>query len=132
MGVENQAFFYTVDEHETLVEQFPDNTYHDATQILWDTRMIKSDEEIAVMREPAVLVDMAMQAGWDATWPSASADEINGVVNKVLFENGGDYIVLSPFVLAGERSCLPHQTGGANRLADNDLMYFEISASKHR
>ena len=132
VGVEKQAFFYTLDEHETLVEQLPDNTYHDATQILWDTRMIKSDEEIAVMRESAALVDMAMQAGWDATRPGASADEINGVVNKVLFENGGEYMGLPPFVLAGERSCLPHQTGGANRLAENDLMYFEISASKHR
>ena len=35
-------------------------------------------------------------------------------------------------MLAGERSCLPHQTGGANRLNDDDLMYFEISASQHR
>jgi Xaa-Pro dipeptidase len=132
VGVEKQAFFYTVDEHETLVEQLPDNTYHDATQILWDSRMIKSDEEIAVMRKSAALVDLAMQAGWDATRPGASADEINAVVNEVLFRNGGEYMGLPPFVLAGERSCLPHQTGGANRLADNDLMYFEISASQHR
>jgi Xaa-Pro dipeptidase len=39
---------------------------------------------------------------------------------------------LPPFVLAGERSCLPHQTGGSNRLRGDDLMYFEISASKRR
>jgi Xaa-Pro dipeptidase len=35
-------------------------------------------------------------------------------------------------VLAGERSCLPHQTGGANVLKRDDLMYFEISASQRR
>ncbi len=132
IGVEKQGFFYTVDEHETLMRDLPDNTYVDATQIFWDVRMIKSGEEIAVMRKSAVLVDKAMQAGWDATVPGASADEINGVVNKVLFENGGQYMGLPPFVLAGERSCLPHQTGGANRLKENDLMYFEISASQHR
>ena len=44
---------------------------------------------------------MAMQAGWEATVPGASADEINGVVNKVLLENGGEYMGLPPFVLAG-------------------------------
>jgi len=132
IGVEKQTFFYTVDEHETIAAAFPDNTFVDATQIMWDARMTKSDEEIGVMRKSAHLVDLAMQAGWDATRPGASGDEINAIVNKTLFENGGEYMGLPPFVLAGDRSCLPHQTGGSNRLADNDLMYFEISASKHR
>ncbi len=132
IGVEKQAFFYTVDEHETLVRDLPGNTYVDATQIMWNTRMIKSDEEVAVMRKSAALVDMAMLAGWDATAPGVSADHINAVVNHTLFENGGEYMGLPPFILAGERSCLPHQTGGANVLKDDDVMYFEISASQHR
>lgn len=132
IGVEKHGFFYTVDEHETLLRELAENTYFDASQILWDTRMIKSQEEIEVIRKSARLVDLAMQAGWDATRPGASGDEINAMVNKALFENGGEYMGLPPFVLAGDRSCLPHQTGGANKLADDDLMYFEISASKHR
>jgi Xaa-Pro dipeptidase len=132
IGVEKQGFFYTVDEHETLCTELPDNTFVDATPILWDARMIKSAEEIQIMRKSAALVDLAMQAGWDATRPGASGDEISGIVNKTLYENGGEYMGLPPFVLAGDRSCLPHQTGGANRLADDDLMYFEISASKRR
>jgi Xaa-Pro dipeptidase len=94
--------------------------------------MIKSAEEIEMMRRSAALVDKAMLAGYEATRPGASADEINGIVNKVLLENGGEYMGLPPFVLAGERSCLPHQTGGANRLKPDDLMYFEISASQRR
>ena len=132
IGVEKQGFFYTVDEHETLMSELPGNTYVDATQVLWDARMIKSDEEVAVMRKSAMLVDKAMLAGWEASVPGASADEINGVVNKVLLESGGEYMGLPPFVLAGERSCLPHQTGGTNRLGTDDLMYFEISASQNR
>jgi Xaa-Pro dipeptidase len=132
IGVEKQGFFYTVDEHETLVRDLPGNTFVDATGILWDARMIKSEEEIAVMRRSAALVDKAMLAGYEATRPGASADEINGIVNKVLLENGGEYMGLPPFVLAGERSCLPHQTGGSNRLKNDDLMYFEISASQRR
>lgn len=132
IGVEKQGFFYTVDEHETLMKDLPGNEYIDATGILWDTRMVKSDEEIAVMRKSARLVDMAMHAGWEVTRPGASADEVGAIVNKTLIENGGEYMGLPPFILAGERTCLPHQTGGANRLADADLMYFEISASQHR
>ena len=132
IGVEKQSFFYTVDEHETLVRELPDNVYVDGTPIMWDARMIKSEEEVAVMRKSARLVDLAMQAGYDAARPGASGDEINGIVNKVLLENGGEYMGLPPFVLAGDRSCLPHQTGGDNALADDDVMYFEVSAAKHR
>ncbi len=132
IGVEKQGFFYTVDEHETLLRDLTENEYVDATGILWDARMIKSAEETEVMGKSARLVDLAMRAGWEAAEPGASADQVGAVVNKTLLENGGEYMGLPPFILAGERTCLPHQTGGANRLADDDLMYFEISASKHR
>jgi Xaa-Pro dipeptidase len=132
IGVEKQCFFYTAEEQETLSRELPGNEFVDATQILWDARMIKSPEEIEVMQRSAALVDTAMLAGFEATKPGATGDHINAVVNQTLLEAGGEYMGLPPFVLAGERSCLPHQTGGANRLADNDVMYFEISASQRR
>ena len=132
IGVEKQGWFYTVDEHETLAREMPANQFVDATAILWDARMIKSDEEIALMKRSAALVDKAMLAGYEASESGVSGDAINGVVNKTLLENGGEYMGLPPFVLAGARSCLPHQTGGANVLGDDDVMYFEISASQRR
>jgi Xaa-Pro dipeptidase len=132
IGVEKQCFFYTAEEHETLYQEMPGNEFVDATHILWDARMIKSEEEIEVMRRSAALVDRAMLAGYEATKPGATGDHINAVVNRTLLESGGEYMGLPPFVLAGERSCLPHQTGGSNKLARNDLMYFEISASQRR
>ena len=132
IGVEKQCFFFTAEEYETFQTEMPGNEFVDATQILWDARMIKSEEEIDVMRRSAGLVDKAMLAGYEATKPGASGDHINAVVNMTLLEAGGEYMGLPPFVLAGERSCLPHQTGGDNRLADDDVMYFEISASQRR
>ncbi|WP_137388495.1 M24 family metallopeptidase [Rhodoligotrophos defluvii] len=132
IGVEKQCFFYTVDEHETLVRECPNNEFVDATRVLWDARMIKSAEEVEMMRRSAALVDKAMLAGYEASVPGATADQINAVVNQTLFAGGGEYMGLPPFVLAGERSCLPHQTGGTNALKNDDIMYFEISASQRR
>jgi Xaa-Pro dipeptidase len=132
IGVEKQCFFYTVDEHETLVREMPSNSFVDTTKILWDARMIKSADEVEVMRRAAALVDKAMLAGYEASVPGATGDHINAIVNAALFEAGGEYMGLPPFVLAGDRSCLPHQTGGINKLAANDVMYFEISASQRR
>jgi Xaa-Pro dipeptidase len=121
-----------VDEHETLTRDLPGNEYVDATAIMWNARMTKSAEEVAMMRRSAAIVDKAMLAGYEATRPGATGDQINAVVNKTIFDAGGEYMGLPPFVLAGERSCLPHQTGGNNALAKDDLMYFEISASQRR
>lgn len=132
IGVEKRNFFYTVAEHETLGQGLPQTEFVEATEVLWNARMIKSEEEVAIMRRSAALVDLAMLAGYEATRPRATGDQINAIVNRTLFENGGEYMGLPPFVLAGERSCLPHQTGGSNRLGADDVMYFEISASKRR
>ena len=132
IGVEKQGFYYTVEEHETLCRELPAAEFVDAIHILWDARVIKSPDEISLIRKSSDIVDKAMRAGWNATAHGISADEINATVNKAIFENGGEYMGLPPFVLAGERSCLPHQTGGSNVLKQDDVMFFEISASQHR
>jgi Xaa-Pro aminopeptidase len=132
IGVEKQGWFYTVEEHESLVSQLPRTTLVDAIQILWDARMVKSDEEIDMMRRSATIADLAMQAGIDVATAGVSDDLINAEVNRVIFANGGEYMGLPPFILSGERSCLPHQTSRGETVKDRDLVYFEISASKWR
>lgn len=132
IGVEKQGWFYTVEEHETLNAQLGGATFVDAIDILWDARMIKSAEEIAMMKRSAAIVDKGMQAGIDISSANMSDDVINAEVNRVLLENGGEYMGLPPFILSGERTCLPHQTSRSEIVGSNDLVYFEISASKWR
>ena len=132
IGVEKQGWFYTVEEHESLVSHLPRTTLVDAIQILWTARMVKSDEEIDMMRRSATIADLAMQAGIDVATAGVSDDLINAEVNRVIFANGGEYMGLPPFILSGERSCLPHQTSRGETVKDRDLVYFEISASKWR
>jgi Xaa-Pro dipeptidase len=132
IGVEKDCFFYTVIEHETFCEELPENTFVDATEILWNVRLIKSAQEVEIMRKSARLVDVAITAGVEASKAGKSANHINAVVNASLLDAGGEYMGLPPFVLAGPRTCLPHQTGGSNSLASTDVVYFEVSASQHR
>lgn len=121
IGVEKQGWFYTVEEHETLTSALPGAEFDDAISILWGARMIKSEEEIKMMGRSADIVDKAMLAGWEASAPGVSDDVINAEVNRVIFENGGEYMGLPPFVLSGERTCLwrvpfriiPRTQGGA-------------------
>ena len=132
VGVEKQGWFYTVDEHETLTSELPNATFTDATDILWEARMRKSGEEIAMMQRSAAILDKAMLHGIDIAARGVPDDYVNAEVNRVLFENGGEYMGLPPFILSGERTCLPHQTARSEIIGEPDLIYFEVSCSKWR
>jgi len=132
IGVEKQGWFYTVTEHETLVRELPHAQLVDAIEILWDARMRKSVEEIAMMKRSAAILDKAMTAGIETAAAGVSDDHINAEVNRVIFENGGEYMGLPPFVLSGERTSLPHQTARSEIVRARDVVYFEISVTKAR
>ena len=132
VGIEKRGWFYTVEEHEQLTSALPDVSLVDAGAAVWDARLLKSDEEIAVMRRSAGIVDLAMQAGYDLARPGISDDVINAEVHRVIFESGGEYMSLPPFILSGERTCLPHQTARSDIIGERDLLFMEISATKFR
>lgn len=132
VGIEKRGWFYTVEEHEQLTESLPDVSLVDAGRVVWDGRLIKSDEEIEVMRRSAGIVDKAMLAGYELARPGISDDVINAEVHRVIFEAGGEYMSLPPFILSGERTCLPHQTARSDILGERDLLFMEISATKFR
>ncbi len=131
IGTEQKGWFYTVEEHLAIAKETGCELIC-CTDLLRKPRQIKSQEEIDVIDRACQMVDKATLAGYEATVEGASGDQINAVVNHSLFEDGCGYMGLPPFVLVGDRSCVPHATGGANVLKKNDVMYFEISASYKR
>ena len=131
VGTEQKGWFYTVEEHLTIMKETGCELVC-VSDLLRKPRQIKSQEEIDTIARACEMVDKATLAGYEATKAGVSGDHINAVVNFSLFEDGCGYMGLPPFVLAGDRSCVPHATGGANVLKQDDVMYFEISASYKR
>ena len=132
VGIEKRGWFCTIEEHEQLELALPGAEFLDAAPAIWDARMIKSDEEIAVMHRSAAIVDKAMTAGFEIAAPGVSDDIINAEVHRVIFEAGGEYMSLPPFILSGERTCLPHQTARSDIVGERDLVVMELSATKFR
>jgi Xaa-Pro dipeptidase len=132
IGVEKAAWFFTVQEYEGLQAALPRATVVDASTVVEEARLVKSEEEIAVMRRAARLADLAVQAGIEAVAPGRTEDEVAAEVHRVLIANGGEYMGLPPFVLSGERTALPHGTWRGRRIQRGDHVYFEISAAKFR
>ena len=132
IGIEKRGWFCTIEEHDQLTAALPESDLVDAGTAIWDVRMIKSDEEIAVIHRSATIVDRAMTAGFEIARPGISDDVINAEVHRVIFESGGEYMSLPPFILSGERTCLPHQTARSDIVGERDLVFMELSATKFR
>lgn len=85
-----------------------------------------------MMRRAARIADVATQAGIDAIQTGRTEDEIAAEVHRVAIQNGSEYMGLAPFVLSGERTCLPHGTWRGRTVQPGDHVYFEVSAAKFR
>ena len=132
IGVEKAGWFFSVEEYETLKSALPKATFVDASAVVERARLVKSEEEIEMMRRAARIADVATQAGIDAIQTGRTEDEIAAEVHRVAIQNGSEYMGLAPFVLSGERTCLPHGTWRGRTVQPGDHVYFEVSAAKFR
>ena len=132
IGVEKSGWFFSVEEYETLRSALPNATLVDASSTVERARVVKSEEEIAMMRRAARIADVATQAGIDAVAAGRTEDELAAEVHRVAILNGSEFMGLPPFVLSGERTCLPHGTWRGRTIRPGDHVYFEVSAAKFR
>jgi Xaa-Pro dipeptidase len=132
LGVELSAHFVTAAEYQRMSPLLPKATLVDASGLVEEHRMIKSEAEIEVMREAARIVEAGVRAGIDAVAPGVSEDHIAAEAHRVMIENGGEYMSLPPYILAGPRTRLSHGTWRGGRVRAGEHVYFEVSACKYR
>lgn len=132
IGLEYSAYFFTHAEYEGTRQALGKATLVDASGLVEEFRMIKSEEEIQVMRQAADIVEKAVQAGMDAIAPGVSEDHIAAELHRVMIENGGEFMSLPPYILSGPRTRLPHGTWRGRVVNPGEHVYFEVSACKYR
>ena len=132
LGIESESWFLTVNEHQALAGALPHAALVDCSRVIEEARMIKSAEEVDVIRQAVAIADRACLAGIRATRPGATEDQIAAAVYKEWCEAGAEYTGLPNFIVSGPRSGACHATWRGRRLEDDDHCCFEIAASKHR
>ena len=132
LGVEKASFFSTIAEYEAVMAGLKGATVVDATGIIEEARLIKSDEEIALMRVCSDILDKGMQAGIDATKAGRTEDQIAATVHEVLVGLGSEYPSLPHFICSGPRASVTHATWRGRKVEKGDVVFFELSAVKHR
>jgi Xaa-Pro dipeptidase len=100
----------------------------DGQQVMLDARLIKSEDEIALLSTAAAMVDGTYQTIVEALKPGIRENEVVALANKRLYELGSDDVEAINAV-SGER-CSPHPHNFTDRvISPGDQVYFDIIQS---
>ncbi|MGW2857682.1 M24 family metallopeptidase [Streptomyces sp. NPDC001215] len=100
----------------------------DAQQLMLDARVIKNQDEIALLSMAAAMVDGVYQDIAEALKPGVRENEIVALANKRLYEMGSDQVEAINAV-SGER-CNPHPHNFSDRLIrPGDQAFFDVIQS---
>ncbi|MGH9686628.1 MAG: M24 family metallopeptidase [Candidatus Acidiferrales bacterium] len=97
----------------------------DGQQLMSDARVIKTQDEIALLNHSAMMVDAAYDELYRAMKPGIRENEAVGLVSKVLYDLGSEYVE-AVNAISGER-CNPHPHVFSDRvLRPGDPVYYDI------
>jgi len=100
----------------------------DGQQLMSDARMIKTQDEIALLTHAAAQVDAAYDELYRAMKPGMRENEAVGLVSKVLYDLGSEYVE-AVNAISGER-CNPHPHVFSDRmLRPGDPVYYDVLQS---
>jgi Xaa-Pro aminopeptidase len=100
-------------------------TVVDGQQLMSEARMIKTQDEISLLTHAAGMVDAAYHDLYCAMKPGMRENEAVGLVNKVLYDMGSEYVE-GVNAISGER-CSPHPHVFSDRmLRPGDPVYYDI------
>src|SRR6202166_3466097 len=100
-------------------------TVIDGQQLMSEARVIKTKDEIALLNTSASMVDAAYHELYMAMNPGMRENEAVGLVSKVLYDLGSEYVE-AVNAISGER-CNPHPHVFSDRiLRPGDPVYYDI------
>lgn len=100
----------------------------DGQQLMSEARLIKTVDEIALLTHAAAQVDAAYDELYRAMKPGMRENEAVGLVSKVLYDLGSEYVE-AVNAISGER-CNPHPHVFSDRmLRPGDPVYYDVLQS---
>jgi Xaa-Pro dipeptidase len=132
IGVEEHSWFLTVADYRRLQEGLPDATFIDASNTVEQLRLIKSDQEIAYIRQASAACDEGMRRAIDVAAAGKTENDLALALYAGALAHGSEYMSLPPFVASGYRSALAHATWSGRELVEGDVVFLEHAGVIHR
>ena len=115
-------------EFELLNAAKPNLRLRMAAGLVEQQRMLKSESEIAAIRDSVVLNSAALEEALQHFDAAGTEVELAAEIDYRMRRLGADGTAFDTIVAAGERTALPHAHPGSNRLRTNELLLIDMGA----
>ena len=138
IGVEMDSYYYTAESHDRLIKQCPNAKFKDAYLLVNWIRLIKSDSEIAHMKDGAKLVQAGMRTAYNEIKPGVKQSAVAGKIQNTLLggdeeiQIGGEYSGLNIILASGASASASHLTPTDKKFKENEGTIIELGGVKHR
>ncbi len=136
IGVEMDQYYFSAKCYTTLLEHLPNATFRDCTSMVNWVRIIKSDQEIELMRRAGMLAEQAMQAGINAIHTGSRECDAAATIYYELVkgreEFGGDYPSIVPMLPTGDKTSAPHLTWCDDYFEEGNAVIIELAGCHKR
>jgi Xaa-Pro dipeptidase len=114
---------------KSLQTHLPDLELVDGDTVMQKARLIKTDQEIAIIEEACAIGDSVTQRALEETKAGRREMEVAADAMQTLFRLGGEMAhVITPFVASGEHMSPPHRLATDKILRNQDLCFIDIGA----
>ncbi len=135
IGVEMDSPYFTAQYHARLSAGLSDKTLIDADTLINWVRTIKSEAEIAVIRQAGEITDIAMRRAIDLVAPGVRQSEVAGAIYDALINGHPDFCGDVPdfqTLPMGSRTSAPHLTWTDERFESGSTCTLELGANRFR
>ena len=132
------SYYYTAEIHNRLLKQCSNAKFKNAHLLVNWIRYVKSDTEIAYMKEGAKLVEAGMQTAFDEIKPGVRQSTVAGKIQNTLLGGnqdigiGGEYGGLNIILASGKSASASHLTPTDKKFNNNEGTIIELGGVKHR
>ena len=136
LGVDRDCYFLPPRARDTLQQKLPNARLVDTQRLVSWLRLIKSDAELAVMKEAAMITDRIMEEFCSAVEPGVrEADviaKVYGAQASGTQDFAGGYCCVAPLMPTGKGTATPHMTWADRTFVSGETAYLETAGVRHR
>ncbi|ASJ12446.1 Xaa-Pro dipeptidase PepQ [Thermococcus thioreducens] len=125
LGIEGKTSFSTV---QSLKEKAGVEDFVVVDDVIKELRIIKTPEEIEVIKAACEIADMAMMAALEEISEGKREREIAAKMEYVMKMNGAEKTAFDTIIASGWRSALPHGVASDKRIEKGDLVVIDEGA----
>lgn len=132
IGYERNSYFFPAYQQERMRASVRAERFVDCFGIVEEGRIVKSDDEIEVMRKAARSMDAGVRAGVACVQEGVSENEIAAEVLAAMMRAGGEYPAVVPYIASGPRCTIGHATWEGRVVGRDETVFLEVGGCFRR